>query len=148
MIFMLWWKKDAENINRQDVIHFYSNSSKHAGKTKILTENCSECDFYNFDKDNEHICHWGIAWKRMTPKEKGNKQCEYFGKPSPREDEINRLLENKTYLKSNYKYFLKPNLEIITKRKINRKKTYVPFTPTRLDDFGFIFSYNADVLQN
>lgn len=74
--------------------------SRHNGKYKSLTENCSSCDWY-IVLENEKRCYWGVAMKHLIKGDKLRK-CEYFGKPSPREEIYSSLKQkiHRTYLAS------------------------------------------------
>ncbi|MFZ5954902.1 MAG: hypothetical protein ACOYT4_00595 [Nanoarchaeota archaeon] len=73
------------------------SKSRFYGKFKYITKYCSFCPWCQNEK-NEWRCYWGFAMKKLIANKHNlkSRKCEYFGKPSPREEiYYNRLISSK-----------------------------------------------------
>lgn len=96
--------------------------NQYDGSSKYLTKNCLVCDMYA-TLDDEKLCFWALSWSKLVSREAGPRKCEYFGKPSPREEMVKVLVTHRSDLER----FLRITYEDLPE-KLKRRITLEDFS--------------------
>jgi len=66
----------------EELVAFRSPRSSYNGDKVYRTTDCDECDFHLTMSDLE-TCEWGVAWKELIPRPKGERGCAKLNGPRP-----------------------------------------------------------------
>lgn len=73
-------------------------ASRWAGGSNLLTTDCPGCRFNLTHQDRTQTCEWGVTWKFLVPRQRGERACALLTtRPSPREQ---RIIQDREFAKA------------------------------------------------